>query len=145
MTQTSDIPVLCNLLESLFSQEAEFKPDRDLQAQGLRSVIENDNVGDILVARDNGNIVAMVNILYTVSTALGARVGILENMVVSDAVRGSGIGSQLLEQALIFAKEKGCQRITLLTDHDNTLAHTFYQKHGFDLSTVVVFRQTLDF
>lgn len=83
--------------------------------------------------------------LQTISTALGARVGILEDIVVSDAVRGSGIGSQLLKQALIFAKEKGCQRITLLTDHDNTLAHTFYQKHGFDLSTMVVFRQSLDF
>ena len=32
--------------------------------------------------------------------------------MVSDVVRGSGLGSQLLEQALIFAKGKGCQRIT---------------------------------
>ncbi len=144
VAETSDIPALCDLLESLFNQEVEFKPDRDLQIKGLKSVIENDDVGDILVVRENKNILAMVNILYTVSTALGARVGILEDMVVSSEGRGSGIGSRLLESALEFAKEKGCQRITLLTDHDNVGAHRFYQKHGFSLSTMVAFRKSLD-
>ena len=144
VAESSDIPALCDLLESLFTQEAEFKSDRDAQVRGLKSVIENDDVGDILVVRDNDNVIAMVNILYTVSTALGARVGILEDMVVSSAGRGSGVGSKLLERAMEFAKEKGCQRITLLTDHDNEGAHRFYQKHGFSLSTMVAFRKSLD-
>ena len=144
VAESSDIPALCDLLESLFTQEAEFKSDRDAQVRGLKSVIENDDVGDILVVRDNDNVIAMVNILYTVSTALGARVGILEDMVVSSAGRGSGVGSKLLERAMEFAKEKGCQRITLLTDHDNEGAHRFYQKHGFSISTMVAFRKSLN-
>ena len=144
VAKSSDIPALCDLLESLFTQEAEFKSDRDAQVRGLKSVIENNDVGDILVVRDNDHVIAMVNILYTVSTALGARVGILEDMVVSSAGRGSGVGSKLLERAMEFAKEKGCQRITLLTDHDNEGAHRFYQKHGFSLSTMVAFRKSLD-
>ncbi|NRB42995.1 MAG: GNAT family N-acetyltransferase [Pseudomonadales bacterium] len=139
----SDIPLLCDLLTSLFTQEAEFQPDLDAQIRGLTSVIENDDMGDILVVRDNNNIIAMVNILYTVSTALGARVGILEDMVVSSAGRGSGIGSKLLESALEFAKDKGCQRITLLTDHDNEGAHRSYQKPGFSRASMVAFRQSL--
>jgi len=143
VAQISDIPELCVLLESLFSQEAEFKPDRNAQIRGLRSVIDNEDVGDILVVRESDNIIAMLNLLYTVSTALGGRVGILEDMVVSSAGRGSGIGSKLLERALEFAREKGCQRITLLTDHDNNGAHRFYQKHGFSLSTMVAFRKLL--
>ena len=144
VAKSSDIPALCDLLESLFTQEAEFKSDRDAQVRGLKSVIENNDVGDILVVRDNDHVIAMVNVLYTVSTALGARVGILEDMVVSSAGRGSGVGSKLLERAMEFAKEKGCQRITLLTDHDNEGAHRFYQKHGFSLSTMVAFRKSLD-
>ncbi len=140
---SSDIPSLCDLLDSLFTQEAEFKSDREAQIRGLESVIENDDVGDILVVRNNDEVIAMVNILYTVSTALGSRVGILEDMVVSSSGRGLGIGSKLLERALEFAKEKGCQRITLLSDHDNDGAHRFYQKHGFSLSTMVAFRKSL--
>ena len=143
VAKVSDIPALCDLLESLFNQEAEFESNQDAQIRGLKSVIENADVGDILVARDNGRVIAMVNILYTISTALGARVGILEDMVVSKARRGSGIGSELLEKALKFAREKGCQRITLLTDHDNDSAQRFYQRHGFSLSTMVVFRKSL--
>ncbi len=141
---SQDIPSLCDLLESLFTQEAEFKCDRDAQIRGLNFVIKNDHVGDILVVREGDHIIAMVNILYTVSTALGARVGIIEDMVVSSVDRGSGVGSKLLERALEFAKDKGCQRLTLLTDHDNEGAHRFYQKHGFSLSTMVAFRKSLD-
>ena len=145
VAKISDIPELCLLLESLFIQEAEFKSERDAQIRGLTSVIENEDVGDILIVRDKENIIGMVNILYTVSTALGARVGILEDMVISSADRGSGIGSKLLERAFEFAQEKGCQRITLLTDYDNDGAHRLYQKHGFNLSTMVVFRKMLSY
>ncbi|HAO24539.1 MAG TPA: GNAT family N-acetyltransferase, partial [Methylophaga sp.] len=31
----SDIPELCRLLDTLFSQETEFKPDAEMQALGL--------------------------------------------------------------------------------------------------------------
>ena len=75
--------------------------------------------------RQTGEIVAMVNLLYTVSTALGARVAILEDMVVLSKVRNQGIGSTLLKHAIQFAKEQGCQRISLLTDDDNEGAHRF--------------------
>jgi len=143
VAESSDIHSLCELLATLFTQEAEFNSDRDAQIQGLKSIIENEDVGDIFVVRDNNNIIAMVNILYTVSTALGTRVGILEDMVVSSEGRGLGIGSKLLEKALEFARERGCHRITLLTDHDNEIAHRFYQKHGFSLSTMVAFRKSL--
>jgi len=143
VAKSSDIPALCVLLDSLFTQEVEFKSDHDAQIRGLTSIIENDDVGDILIVRDNDKVIAMVNVLYTVSTALGACVGLLEDMVVTPEGRGTGVGSELLERAMVFAKEKGCQRITLLTDHDNESAHKFYQKHGFSLSTMVAFRRSL--
>ncbi len=144
VAEISDIPALCNLLDTLFNQETEFTSDKNAQVRGLKSVIENDDIGDILVARDNDNIIAMVNVLYTISTALGSRVGILEDMIVSSSVRGLGVGGKLLERALEFAREKGCQRITLLTDHDNDGAHKFYQKHGFNLSSMIAFRKSFD-
>jgi GNAT superfamily N-acetyltransferase len=139
-----DIPELCDLLDSLFAQEAEFLPDRETQASGLAAVINDSEVGDILVARKDGEIIGMVNLLYTVSTALGERVALLEDMVVSSSERGQGVGSNIIKQAVAFAKEKGCKRITLLTDDDNSGAHRFYERHGFSRSSMVAFRMLLD-
>ena len=136
----SDIPQLCLLLDSLFSQEAEFKPNHQTQTRGLSAIIDNTDIGDILIAHESGQIIGMINLLYTISTALGERVAILEDMVIADSHRDRGVGSKLLDYALYFAKSKGCQRVTLLTDHDNSSAQRFYQRHGFERSTMVPFR-----
>lgn len=138
----TDIPTLCDLLDSLFSQEAEFKPDHEAQARGLLAIINNPETGNIIIARESGKVVGMVNLLYTVSTALGERVGLLEDMVVSPDNREEGTGSKLLDHTIKFAKENECKRITLLTDHDNEGAHRFYQRHGFFRSSMVAFRRS---
>ena len=137
----TDIPQLCILLDELFSQEAEFTPDHELQGRGLRKILSNEDIGVILVVRESDKVIGMVNILYTISTALGGRVGNLEDFVVLPEYRNSGIGSKLLSYALNFAKKRGCQRITLLTDDDNQDAHRFYLRNGFSRSSMVPFRR----
>lgn len=139
-----DIPLLCALLHALFSREAEFEPDHDAQARGLAAIIDDPAVGDILVARESGRVLGMINILYTVSTALGGPVAVFEDMIVSPASRGAGIGTALLGHAIELARSKGCRRITLLTDSDNDAAHRFYLRQGFSRSSMVAFRLLLD-
>ena len=140
----TDIPQLCILLDVLFSQEAEFKPNHELQGKGLSKILNNEEIGVVLVARDSDKVIGMVSILYTVSTALGERVGILEDFVVLPEYRGKGVGSELISYALNFSKQKGCKRITLLTDDDNEDAHRFYLRFGFSRSPMVPFRLSLD-
>lgn len=137
---SSDIPQLCLLLDQLFTQETEFSPNREAQTRGLSEIIHNPDIGSILIAHDSGQIIAMINLLYTVSTAFGNRVAILEDMVVSNHYRGRGIGSKLLKHALDFAISQGCRRVTLLTDASNTEAQRFYERHGFNRSGMVPFR-----
>ena len=141
----SDIPRLNELLETLFTQEADFHPDMDRQAAGLRLIIENPHFGRILVLRQGSGsvVVGMVNMLYTISTALGGRVAILEDMVVDPDCRGGGAGSALLQAAIAFARDQGCLRITLLTDRINSGAIRFYERHGFVLSEMVPLRLVL--
>lgn len=139
----SDIPELCRLLGILFSQEAEFSPNRETQTKGLSQILKCPEIGHIVIAKVRHEIVGMVNVLFTVSTALGARVAIFEDMVVSPEMRGSGIGSQLLEYAIQSAHASGCKRITLLTDNDNTSAQSFYAKHGFNKSPMIPLRLVL--
>jgi hypothetical protein len=72
----SDIPALRELLALLFSQEAEFSPDREAQRRGLDQILCRPEIGHILVAREDGLVLAMDSLRYTVSTALGARVAL---------------------------------------------------------------------
>ena len=138
-----DIPELCSLLELLFIQESEFKPNHELQARGLAAVIGGSDIGNILIMRKSGQVVGMVNLLYTISTVMGERVAILEDLVIAPAERGIGSGTHLLEYAIKFAQEKGCRRITLLTDHNNDSVHRFYERHGFSRSSMTAFRLLL--
>ncbi len=139
-----DIPQLCELLALLFGQEAEFVPDRTKQAAGLRMIITHPEVGRILILRERGAVIAMANLLFTVSTALGGRVALLEDVIVHPTHRSGGVGSQLVQAAVEFARAEDCLRITLLTDRDNDAAQRFYRRHGFEPSSMLPMRLSLD-
>jgi GNAT superfamily N-acetyltransferase len=144
IAEIEDIEPCARLLGVLFSQELEFVPDIELQKKGLEMIISAPDTGTIFVCEHEGMIVGMVMLLSTVSTALGARVAILEDMVVDQAFRCQGIGSLLLQYACKWAESNGVARITLLTDLDNESAHRFYAGKGFKRSDMVVFRKKID-
>lgn len=138
-----DVPQLSELLQLLFAQEAEFEPDTARQQAGLRQIITQPELGCILVLRDASRIVGMVNLLFTVSTALGGRVALLEDAIVRPEHRGSGAGTLLLQGAIDYARANACLRITLLTDRDNHPAQKFYERLGFVQSQMIPMRLLL--
>lgn len=136
----ADIKPMATLLQTLLLQEAEFTPNKKLQEEGLRLIIENKEMGQLLVLKNNQEVIGMVNLLFTISTALGGKVAILEDVILLPEYRNQGLGSKLIEDAIQFAKDNDCKRITLLTDSDNETSHAFYKKHGFTKSGMVPFR-----
>lgn len=138
---TNDLGSCIELLGLLFSQEKEFKPDPLVQRKGLEMIIKRPETGSVFVYESEGVIQGMVVVLFTMSTALGKKVALLEDMIVSPDSRGKGVGTSLIKHAVEFARNNGCGRVTLLSDHDNEQAHEFYRKHGFTKSDMVVFRR----
>ena len=136
----TDIPQLADLLNLLFTQETDFTPDREKQERGLRLIIESAHVGVILAAREGDQVVGMVSLLITISTAEGGRVCWLEDMVVRPDRRGGGLGSRLMQSAIEYARAHRFSRITLLTDKLNAGAIRLYGRHGFIESEMTVFR-----
>jgi len=135
-----DVPQLSNLLQILFTQEADFIPDTSRQQKGLRLIIEQPEAGRIYCARLGNRVVGMVSLLLTISTAEGNRAAWLEDLVVHPDQRRRGIGGSLLRHAVDCAKQLGCSRITLLTDKTNHLAMQFYTRAGFTSSAMVPLR-----
>lgn len=140
-----DIDRCCELLTILFEKEAEFSPDPECQKKGLQMIIENPSYGTAFVceSRNDGYITGMIVLLFSISTALGMKVALLEDMIVDPDFRSRGIGNHLIQHAVRFAEDKGFGRITLLTDADNGNAHDFYKKNGFTRSGMVAFRKNI--
>ncbi len=139
----ADLPYMVELLAELFALEADFRPDRDKQMKGLRAILEEPELGRLFVLRADGKVAGMANALITVSTAEGGRVLLLEDVIVSREYRGQGLGRQLVEYVLDWAKGLGMARVTLLADRDNRPALDFYRKLGFGDSNMVVLRRML--
>ncbi len=135
-----DLPDLAELLHDLFSKEADFRPDQAKQMRGLKMIIEAPNKGRIFVLRHTGRLLGMINLLFTISTAEGGSVIILEDLIIRQEHRGSGYGALLLEYAMDFARQKDFQRITLLTDRLDEPAKHFFHQHGFHESGMVPMR-----
>src|SRR3989454_11087165 len=135
-----DLDDLSSLLGELFSQEKDFRPDKTKQLRGLRLIFEQPNRGRVFVLRRSGVIVGMINLLFTISTAEGGFVVLLEDLVIHKEYQGHGYGSKLLQHAIDFARQKNFLRITLLTDRPENLAQEFFRRHGFHESSMIPMR-----
>jgi N-acetylglutamate synthase-like GNAT family acetyltransferase len=135
-----DLDELSDLLGELFSEESDFRPNKEKQLRGLRLIFEQPNRGRVFVLRRDHSIVGMINLLFTISTAEGGFVMLLEDLVVHAKYQGQGYGNKLLEHAIDFAKKKNFLRITLLTDRPENVAQAFFRKHGFIDSSMIPMR-----
>ncbi len=138
-----DIEDICRLLALLFEQEAEFEPDYEKQKRGVSEIISDPHKGMFLVMEVSGRIAGCVSLLFLVSTAMGGKAAILEDMVIEPEARGRGLGSQLLKKAISSAQENGCMRITVLTDNGNMASQRLYEKSGFRKSQMMPMRLIL--
>ena len=139
----ADLPAMADLLHELFTLESDFQPERAKQLRGLRLILDTPALGRLFVLRVDGNVAGMANALITVSTAQGASVLLLEDVIVSRAHRGAGLGRRLVEHVCEWAKVQGMARVTLLADQDNAPALAFYARLGFGPSAMVVRRKPL--
>ena len=138
-----DLESMADLLAELFTLESDFKPERRKQIAGLRLILNNREVGQLFVLRVDGRVAGMANALFTVSTAEGRRVILLEDVIVKSAYRGTGLGRRLVEHILAWAAANGLPRVTLLADKDNAPALAFYERLGFEHSAMRVLRKTM--
>lgn len=139
-----DLDQLTDLVMALLGTEEDFLPDREKQKAGIQLILEQPSRGRIFVLRTDHFIIGMVNLLFTISTAEGGFVILMEDVIVHPDHRGHGYGTQLLNHALQFAQEKNFKRITLLTDKIGAESQRFFQRHGFRHSSMIPMRWTPD-
>jgi GNAT superfamily N-acetyltransferase len=84
------------------------------------------------VAEVKDEIVGIALVYYRFSTWQGRSVH-LEDLIVKEPMRGTGLGSALYREVLKYAKSKGVRRVEWVVLDWNTPAINFYEKSGAKL------------
>lgn len=63
---------------------------------------------------------------------MGTPAAVVEDVVVHPQHRSQGIGRQMMEHARTLAREAGCYKLALSSNHQRTRAHAFYESLGFE-------------
>ena len=64
----------------------------------------------------------------------------LDDLIVAPTVRGVGLGKQFIDWIAFSVKSFGNKRLFLESGKNNTKAHHFFEKMGFELTSVVMMR-----
>ena len=86
------------------------------------------------VAEHNSTIIGMALFYYRYSTWKGKTIH-LEDLIVTEASRGTGAGSALYKEVIKFAKQIGVRRVEWAVLNWNTQAIVFYEKSGATVFT----------
>ncbi|MGU3495778.1 GNAT family N-acetyltransferase [Xanthobacteraceae bacterium A53D] len=86
----------------------------------------------LYVAEDGAEIVGTFALLVMDNLGhLGAPSAIVEDVVVSPARQGSGVGGVMMRFAMRKAAGKGCYKLVLSSNAKRVKAHQFYENLGF--------------
>lgn len=135
-----DLDSLADLLEMLFSIEADFSADRERQLRGLKMLLETGS-GCILVAEAEKNVVGMCSGQFMISTAEGGLSVLVEDVVVHKEWQGCGIGRMLMDSIGTYAKDNNATRLQLLADNENVPALNFYKNLGWEPTRLICLRK----
>jgi PhnO protein len=90
----------------------------------------NNNNYYCLVAENNDEILAFLNLRFEEQLHHCERIAEIMEFLVNPAYRSQGIGKQMFQEAILIAKEHGCPQLELATNQLRTDAHRFYQREG---------------
>ena len=137
----ADIEKMIDLLNQLFSIEADFEIDPVKQRSGLELLLKSEHA-QLFVAEDHdGNVVAMTSLQMVISTAEGGVVAWVEDVVVDVFHQGKGIGGILLSHITEWAESREIKRLQLVADKNNHSALDFYRKHDWSETELLVLRR----
>lgn len=131
----SDLPDLMPLMRGYCDFYRVDPADADLTAM-MRALIADPREGLQLIARDEARAaVGFATVFWTWQTLYAARVGVLNDLFVTEQTRGTGAGRALIDRCLQLCRERGAQKLVWETAPDNVTAQRLYDGIGAEKSS----------
>ena len=96
----------------------------------LTNSINKKLADEIFMTREDNNITGFITVKCE------NQVGTIGLLAVDENSRGKGYGAQLVQAALIYSREQGCQSVDVVTQGNNIAACRLYEKSGFSLESM---------
>ncbi len=136
LAKDTDKMQILNLLDELITevnikskQQTKTSKNRKEQEQRFDELIKRDEV-KIFVAEEGNRLLGVADLFILPLMRRGYYQGHLEDLVVTEDMRGKGIGSQLLSAVKTYCKNRGIPVLKLNSGVYLPEAHSFYEKHG---------------
>lgn len=95
--------------------------------------IDGDANQHMLVAERNGELLGFLQITFIpYLSRMGTVRGQVESVRVASNLRGQGIGTLMMEEAIRICRERGCLLVQLTTDLKRQKTRKFYEAMGFE-------------
>jgi ribosomal protein S18 acetylase RimI-like enzyme len=128
----AEAPQVAALLAGFRNHMGRDWPSDEAFLATVKRLIVRDDVDYLLAAPDgDGRAQGVVQLRFRWTIWWGAEDCWLEDLYVSEAARGAGLGRALVVAALERAAERGCKRVDLDVDPDNGPAQALYASLGF--------------
>ena len=99
------------------------------------AVIDGDKNQHLLVAEQGQRVIGILQITFIpYLSRLGSTRGHVESVRVASDLRGQGVGSQLMQEAIRICRARGCFLVQLTTDITREKTRQFYENLGFETS-----------
>jgi ribosomal protein S18 acetylase RimI-like enzyme len=127
-----DLEAVSSLIAAFRSWWGKEEPSLEQMRETVRALLSDPNTEFLLAAPNEASPAAGVcQLRYRLSVWTGTDDCWLEDLYVEDGARGSGLGRALVDAAFQRAKARGCRRIELDVNEQNTAALAFYESLGF--------------
>jgi len=129
-----DLPELMPMMRAYCDFYRVDPSDEGLEALAT-SLIDNPAEGLQLIARLDGTPLGFATIYWSWQTLYASRIGVLNDLFVVPASRGTGAGRALIERCRELCCEHGAEKLVWETAPDNTTAQRLYDGLGAARST----------
>ncbi len=100
----------------------------EVGSQTFRLIVENPELGAILVAEENGEVVGATTLSYPFAIRCRGIYSCIEENIVDEKQRGKGVGGILLKAAIAEAASRGCDEIHV--NGPSEMGYPLYIRYG---------------
>ncbi len=131
--RAADLDALLSLYEELADSSITAAPSDRGSSEPLLAQILVDPARHLIVATVDGRVLGTADLLVVPNLTHHAKPwAIVENVIVGEAVRRTGVGKALMEHLIELARAAGCYKLQLLSGKQRREAHEFYRRLGLD-------------
>jgi ribosomal protein S18 acetylase RimI-like enzyme len=125
-----DLPELLPLMRGYCDFYEVAPSDDELLSLARALMADPERDGVQLLARDGGEAVGFATIYWSWATTIAARIGVMNDLFVAPAARGSGAAEQLILACVEECRAHGAAELAWQTAPDNERAQRVYDRVG---------------